>query len=252
MVKTNIIATEKRRMRLTNIRAENALFILRNTDEVLNINAIGQQDAKDFWLCIDENQDKWKDLFDFFKVEVISETECSACGYVSRQESCLTENSFVRFSCPSENCSMKEYFETRLNSFEECDFWRDEGGCGRITIGRNSTKILSIQNIKYLVIIIDRLMAFDGQFHIQETKITANMNEELKITDSQGNTGSFKLLGIIEHIGAVAGRKTHGHYVADVLNRTDNNWYHTSDSSLPVKINNLTDKGYIFLFKKST
>jgi len=199
-VKTNLITTEKRRMRKTNILPENALFNLSNSDDAVNINSIGQQDARDFWMCLDENQGKWEDLYDLFKVEVICETECSACGYVSRQENCLTENSFIYFSCPAENCTMKQYFESKLNSFEECDNWRDERGCGRITVGRNRTKILCIDNIKYLVIIINRLIPVDGQFHIQETNVWANANDELELIDSRGNTGKFELLGIIEHI----------------------------------------------------
>ena len=251
-VKTNLIKTEKRRMRQTNIRAENAVFNLDNSDDAFNINSVGQQDAKDFWMCIDENQGKWEDLFDLFKSEVISETECSTCGFVSRQESSCSESSFIRLSCPTENCTMKQYFENKLNSFEECNFWRDEGGCGRITVGKNRTKILCLENVKYLVIIIDRLIQINGQFLIQETKVTVNVSDELNLTDSLGNIGRFKLLGVNEHIGAVTGRETHGHYVADVLNRTDNNWYHTSDSTLPVKINQPTDRGYIFLFKKSS
>ena len=251
-VKTNLIKTEKRRMRQTNIRAENAVFNLDNSDDAFNINSVGQQDAKDFWMCIDENQGKWEDLFDLFKSEVISETECSTCGFVSRQESSCSESSFIRLSCPTENCTMKQYFENKLNSFEECNFWRDEGGCGRITVGKNRTKILCLENVKYLVIIIDRLIQINGQFLIQETKVTVNVSDELNLTDSLGNIGRFKLLGVNEHIGAVTGRETHGHYVADVLNKTDNNWYHTSDSTLPVKINQPTDRGYIFLFKKSS
>ena len=58
-------------MRKTNILPENALFNLSNSDDSVNINSIGQQDARDFWMCLDENQGKWEDLYDLFKVEVI-------------------------------------------------------------------------------------------------------------------------------------------------------------------------------------
>ena len=36
---------------------------------------IGQQDAKEFFMCLDENQQLWADVFNIFKLSVLSETE---------------------------------------------------------------------------------------------------------------------------------------------------------------------------------
>ena len=54
-----------------------------------------------------------------------------------------------------------------------------------------------------------------------------------------------------DHIGDVQGNETSGHYKADVRN-LDGNWYRTSDDMMPQKIieNDVSDQGYIFLYKK--
>ena len=62
----------------------------------------------------------------------------------------------------------------------------------------------------------------------------------------------FSPIAIIHHTGQVTGNTTSGHYQADVLDFTSNKWIRTSDDNLPVVISetNLTDQGYIFLYKK--
>ena len=55
-------------------------------------------------------------------------------------------------------------------------------------------------------------------------------------------------IAIIHHSGQV----TWGHYQADVLDSKSNQWIRTSDDELPIKISEseITDQGYIYLFKK--
>ena len=44
---------------------------------------IGQQDAKDFFICLNQNQIYWPDVFNRFKVRMRSISECKRCGHRS-------------------------------------------------------------------------------------------------------------------------------------------------------------------------
>ena len=46
---------------------------------------------------------------------------------------------------------------------------------------------------------------------------------------------------------------TRGHYQADVLQKTTNKWFRTSDDQAPVEIGrkDLTERGYVFMYKKT-
>ena len=75
-IKFVIINTERERIVRNNIQQNNMLFDLGNidifSDEGNNsVNRIGQQDCKDLFYAIDENRDKWPDLFNLFKVSFL-------------------------------------------------------------------------------------------------------------------------------------------------------------------------------------
>ena len=253
-VKRCIIQTERRRAEKSNVLPENRLFSIGNQN-VPNLlgERIGQQDAKEFFMCLDENQSVWPDLFEFLKIGTISETECTSCGNVSRQENCYNISCFIRLDCPGEDTTLKSYIEEKMNGFELRENWRDESGCNSVTTGKNKTKITDMSGTNYVVVIVKRLIEIDNQLLIMDTKIKTEMHELIKIEDSQGNIGQFQLLSIIHHVGNVVGiDTTRGHYYADVKNVDDGIWYRTSDSNEPIDLTNkgLTDNGYIFLFKK--
>ena len=253
-VKRCMIQTERRRAEKSNVLPRNRLFSIGNQN-IPNLvgERIGQQDAKEFFMCLDENQLVWPDLFEFLKICTISETECTSCGNVSRQENCYNISCFIRLDCPRENTTLKTYIEEKMNGFELRENWRDESGCNSVTTGRNKTKITDMSCTNYVVFIVERLIDIDNHLLIMDTKIRSNMQELIEIEDSQGNIGQFQLLSIIHHVGNVVGRDaTRGHYYADVKNVTDGIWYRTSDSNEPIDLTNegLTDNGYIFLFKK--
>ena len=214
---------------------------------------IGQQDAKEFFMCLDENQQLWADVFIVFKLSVLSETECSHCGNISRQDNCYSLTSFIPLDCPLEDRTLKAYFEMKMNGYELRQNWRDEYGCNKVTTGKYRTKIADIRNTNYIVFVVKRLTKIDNQLLIRDTKIKAEVNDCISIEDSNGSTAIFTLLCITHHMGSVIGSSdTSGHYCADVRNYNDGKWYRTSDSNQPLDVtkNGLTDNGYIFLFKK--
>ena len=77
------------------------------------------------------------------------------------------------------------------------------------------------------------------------------MGEEVQISDLQNKRAKFKPIAVIFHIGDVQDKEAYGHFKADVKN-VDGNWYRTSDDMMPQKIkeNDVSDQGYIFLYKK--
>ena len=253
-VKRCLILTEKRRCESSNILPENQNFSVGTLSlRSLKNMKIGQQDAKEFFMCLDENQQQWTDVFNIFKLGVLSETECSHCGNVSRQENCYNLTSYIRLDCPQEDTTLRAYFEMKMNGFELRQNWRDENGCNKVTTGRYRSKIADIRDTKYLVFVVERLMKIDNQLLIRDTKIKAEVNECISIEDSKGRNAIFTLLCITHHTGRIIDSSdTHGHYCADVKNFNNSKWYRTSDSNQPLDVTNsgLTNNGYIFLFKK--
>ena len=255
-IKTYIIETEATRAKRTNILPENRLFVSGYQGSSLKSlgTRIGQQDAKELFMCLNENQKLWVDVFNLFKAGIISETECSNCGNISRQDNCYDITSYIRLDCPEINSILKTYLEKNMNDFELRNQWRDESGCNELTVGKHRTKLSDIRSTKYLVFVVERLIKVDGQLLIKDTKITAGHNDYIHLEDVQGRTANFHLICIVHHAGNVTGRNdTQGHYLADVRNHFDNNWYRTSDSNCPVRLSEdeLTDNGYIYLFKKT-
>ena len=136
------------------------------------------------------------------------------------------------------------------NSVEEIDQWRDEDGCKLSTIGMYRLRIKDMKSTKYLLVILSRLIRVDNNLEIVERKTPLGGN--ICLTDVSGNKGIFMPIAIIHHSGQVMGDVTWGHYQADVLDSKSSQWIRTSDDELPIKISEmeLTDQGYIFLFKK--
>ena len=67
-IKLYIVHTEQLRAETTSVLPENRLFSLGN-DNIACINSgnrIGQQDAKDFFMALDENRHLWSDVFNLF------------------------------------------------------------------------------------------------------------------------------------------------------------------------------------------
>ena len=255
-VKQAIIFTERERILKRNIAPLHTLFDLGNlpglNNDEFRAGRIGQQDCRDFFYCINENRDVWLDVFDLFSVKTLNETECCNCGYVSRQELSVDDRTLIVLTCPTSEINMKKFLEDQLNGFEEIENWRDETGCGKLVNGRKRTRITNMDDTNYIIFMLDRLQAFDGQLHIVNTKVNIDPEEEVNLIDADKKVGKFLPLAIIHHSGSIIDQTTRGHYQTDVRNKETGSWFRTSDNDPPKKLNSsgLTKKGYIFLFKK--
>ena len=74
---------------------------------------IGQQDARDFFVCIREYKEHWMDIFDIFSVEIDSYTECQMCKNKSTQKM-SSRQLFLEFDCPENGMNMSELIQRKL------------------------------------------------------------------------------------------------------------------------------------------
>ena len=255
-VKHAIISTERERILSKNVVPSHTLFNLGNLPVLYNeeyrSGRIGQQDCKDFFLCLSENRVAWPDVFDLFSVKTLSETECSNCGHISKQEISVDDRTLISLTCPTFQVNMKEFLENELNGTFEVENWRDENGCGKIVNGKKRTKMMNIDKTDYIIFLLERLQLFDGQLNIVNTKVIVDPEEEVNLIDADKKVGKFLPLAIIHHSGSIVEQTTRGHFQTDVRNKETGTWFRTSDNDQPKKLNssNLTKKGYIYLYKK--
>ena len=260
-IKNVLIQKERERISRGNVSPHNMLFDLGNLQimydnngDDMRVNRIGQQDCKDFFYCLDENRESWHDVFNLFKINTLSMTECASCSHVSRQEISGPTSTIIELDCPTVSESMKHYVENKMNGYEEYNGWRDEEGCGKVTVGKSSTRIENIEDAEYIVFVLKRLIQVQNQRVIIQTEVSVDVNDRVNLTDVNGRTAQFEPISIIHHIGHVIGNTTQGHYLADVKNKVTNSWFRTSDNAPPEDITEigLTKMGYIFLYKKTS
>ena len=130
--------------------------------------------------------------------------------------------------------------------------WRHEGGCEQVTTGMNYRKIENLTNMKFLLVIVERLTQLNnGRLQIVDTQI--EVDGEFTVSDSQDREVILKPVAVIHHTGRVNknSANTSGHYRADILDADTNQWFQTSDEDLPLPVLKPTDKGYIFVLKKA-
>ena len=211
---------------------------------------IGQQDCKDFFLCIAENKQNWMDVYEMFKFETHHFSRCTNCGqeYQSNQP---TTQSFLILDPPKTYVTMTQLLEANFQSPELVSDWRDELGCGQITDCMRKSKIDTLSDVQFLTIVVNRLVLNDdGQLTINQNGV--EVTSEIALESSDGTIMIFKPIALIHHSGQVIDNDTRGHYMADILDAKTNIWIQTSDDDTPRTLSNPSENGYIFLYKKSS
>ena len=113
------------------------------------------------------------------------------------------------------------------------------------------TKIENMTNLKFLLIIVERLTQLDnGRLQIVDTQI--EVDGEFTVRDSQDREVLLKPVAVIHHTGRVnkSSSNTSGHYRADILDADTDQWFQTSDEDLPLPVQKPSDQGYIIVLKK--
>ena len=195
---------------------------------------LGQQDCKDFFICLVENRNHWLDVYKLFKVKSVSSTKCTSCNNVSSQIEGSSESIFFQYECPPENVQMSTFIEQKLNGSEEVTCWRDERGCKQLTVGRSSTRLQDVKATDYLLFSLSRLIRVEGNLQIVDRKVKVGGN--MTISDNTGCSAVFSSIAIIYHTGQVTGNMTSGHYQADVLDVASHKRIRTSEDNHPMEI----------------
>ena len=90
---------------------------------------------------------------------------------------------------------MSAHIEEQLSGSEHRAGWKDEEGCGQVTVGRHSTRLQDIKNTEFLIFMLHRLITIDGQLKIVDKKVPVGGNIHLQ--DISGMTGVFGTFGSI-------------------------------------------------------
>jgi ubiquitin C-terminal hydrolase len=246
----NLILT-KDRERIFNTGGQTSQLFLTNTSNHIETNQqIGQQDARDFLISLKEYKEHWMDFFNLFSNKVDTYTVCQMCKNKSAQ-SISNEHIFLEFECPEDGTNMSQFIESKLNQPEHVTDWRDEDGCHQKGSGLLFNKVKTIEESELIIIVIKRLVNVGRGPEILRSKLP--LGGDATITDSNNQTGIYRPLAVLFHIGDVEGHDTYGHYKADVLT-PEGNWFRTSDEDVPRKISerSVSNQGYIFLYKRMT
>ena len=165
IVKELIYAQEKQRIVTNKVSPESRLFHFSNTisfgpDELeLEIQPRGQQDSKDFFICLNENQNAWPDVYNLFKFSLSQYTKCSSCLQVSCQNASFTsQQMFLNLTPPIRNMKISEFISATLEKPNYVTNWKHEDGCGQVTNGENHMQIVDASKMNFLIVIMERLM----------------------------------------------------------------------------------------------
>ena len=149
----------------------------------------GQQDAKDFLICLKQNQFHWPDVFNTFKVKMNSISECRSCGHKSSPGS-SNDFMFLEFSCPDSGTNMSSFLTRKLENPEIVPEWRDEEGCGQRSGAFLYNKIVNIEESEFLIVVLKRLVDYGDGPMILRNKVP--LGEEFQMSDLQNQSSKFR------------------------------------------------------------
>ena len=144
---------------------------------------------------------------------------------------------------------MNKFIENQLNQPMIVSDWRDEDGCNKRGEGMLHNNLKSAEESEFLNIIIQRLVNIGSRPQILRNKVP--LGGKVNIFDSQNQKAIFKPIAVLFHLGDFIGQETYGHYKTDILD-LHGSWFRTSDDDIPWKFSerNVSDQGYIYLYKK--
>ena len=209
---------------------------------------IGQQDCKDFFLCLEKNKEHWEDVHEIFNFETTKFTKCNNCNGVSRPSN-NDSQSFLLFECPKQDISLSQLVKEQLNESTNVTNWRHETGCNQVTTAETSLRLTNVKDTNFIIIIVNRLV-LNNQGNLTINKKQISVDSEISILDDNNQEHKFKPISVIYHIGQVTSNDTRGHYMCDVFDFKSRKWFQTSDDDVPKEISSVTKNGYIFLLKK--
>ena len=136
------------------ITDEEELSRQRNAIEALRFDLQqGEQCIRDFFICLKENYMIWPDVLSFVYFQMTYSSICCACNYKAEHE---TDHAYLELKVPPDNTHLSNHVEDFLNTSDligrKCE------GCKKFTQAETGNEITSVEQSKYLVIILSRAM----------------------------------------------------------------------------------------------
>ena len=201
----------------------------------------GQQCARDFFITLSENKESWLDIYNLFQHTTEQKLECPYC---KRESKYFSSELYREMVCPPDGSKLKNFLQLQLNCVDNVDFLCEDG-CHRRGLFKKKLKIVTQESSNFLVVILTRgLDNYNNKVTVTDN-VTIEDNENKKIT--------FEPIAVVEHEGHISeSGLSEGHYSCDAKSCEDENWYSTSDESVPNLIpkQKVTKYGYIILYKR--
>ena len=132
----------------------------------------GQQCVRDFFLCLNENLVNWPDVFSLFSFKLTHSSECSTCKHRNVFE---TTQLYVEIPVPPNNSNLKHHVEDFFSERSQYGSYCDEG-CNAFSEKSKWTSITSLDETKYLIVILTRgIETMDG-FHLLKNEVKSTEN----------------------------------------------------------------------------
>ena len=141
---------------------------LRRVDQVhLNIRT-GQQCVRDFFTCLNENIHHWIDVYEFIAFHTVDTTMCLECNYENEQ---IQRQMYLEMEVPPHGSSLGRFVEEQLNGSYHVDYKCEV--CNKFTKAEKRWILNSIEETKYIIIILRRAVQEDGENVIVRNQIVA-------------------------------------------------------------------------------
>ena len=205
----------------------------------LNI-MVGQQCARDALVILTQNREAWIDIYSLLYHTTRQTTTCLNC---SAQSYCDNETLYTEHFCPEDNTNLKLFLERISNHSSSVEYF-----CNQCNIRGEASQKLQIkteESSSFFAILLSRVeFNYTNQIH---------PCDDVRLIDCNGVPRDYTPLCVIEHRGGISDSADYTrHYLADVKNKMDGQWYHTSNATEPKKLSQseVTKTGYIFLYMR--
>ena len=153
---------------------------IKKLEKISEDSTYGQQDCKDFFICLNENKKQWQDVVNLFEISTFQKTVCQSCGGTQSDDH-SEQHSYLSLDCPNQDMSLKHLINIRINEAEDVEGWRHEDGCRVRTTGKHFKVIQNIEKVKFLLFVVPRLYhTATMAMEINKTKIEVNSEVEVR------------------------------------------------------------------------
>ena len=200
----------------------------------------GQQCARDALIILNENKERWMDIYNMLFQSI---RQTSTCKHCQNKYSFDIDQLYSEVMCPDDNVNLKDILENTFNNHETVQYRCDV--CHVYGHAELQNRIITEASSQFLIIQVKRVI----ESYNNKTIATENVI----LFDSSGVPRTYTPIAIIHHRGGFGlNVRTTRHYMADVKCHQDNMWYHTSDASTPTPLREeqVSKKAYVVLYRR--